>query len=233
MGHTPTLLVIVNVSMLKVIFLRNLISTMGSWGASGYRSMGLANVNWWIFVRTTGLSAPFCTVFFVECLYRIVSAKFSWTFFFFFCLKGDLLDQAKVQLDLHFFQECRVEKDGLFLVIVSPEKGCFSGFFFFFFCLFCLFLVCFVFFPRMTAAEFRITNGTYTNSSCDRQCFTVESIFLQNLISTMGSWGASGYRSMGLANVNWWNFVRTIGLSAPFCTVFLRGMSIWDCISQV
>ena len=27
--------------------------------AYGYRSMGFCNVNWWIFVRATGLSAPF------------------------------------------------------------------------------------------------------------------------------------------------------------------------------
>ena len=44
---------------------------------------------------------------FLEGLYVVVSAKFSWTLFF--GLKGDLLDQAKVQLDLDFFQECRVE----------------------------------------------------------------------------------------------------------------------------
>ena len=49
----------------------------------------------------------------------------------------------------------------------------------------------------------------------------------------MGTGEASRSLSTGLANVNWWIFVRTTGLSAPFCTVFLRGRSIWDRISQV
>ena len=35
----------------------------------------------------------------------------------------------------------------------------------------------FVFLPQMTATKICMTNGTYTNSSCDCQCFTVESYF--------------------------------------------------------
>ena len=49
----------------------------------------------------------------------------------------------------------------------------------------------------------------------------------------MGTGEASRSLSMGLANVNWWIFVRTTGLYVPFCRVFLRGRSIWDRISQV